>query len=358
MYTQMTLTELRELISRNNTDLAFIKPTDETSNYQDMLAAVFKTACAFLNTKGGAVIIGAAPGEKIIGQKVNDKIRQKITRCIKQLKPLAQENIEVSYVDVGNEKHAIVITVSVGNHQPYTYNNRIFIRKQRYKKFRTKIWRRSASAFKKRMEENLVVVEAIRKVIENNGGIATWEIIFNEINPSINKKSIRTVLYKGVHSNKYFKEIDSGVFALIDYDINKLVLSSEDLTTTKNVVIAIRIGQNLFREKLIISLKKCPITGIDDVRILIASHIKPWSQATNDERLDVKNGFLFSPTIDRLFDSGLISFSDDKELLVSNTISEENLSRLNLKRGQIIADLPIIGREQYLNYHRKKIFLH
>ena len=209
-------------------------------------------------------------------------------------------------------------------------------------------------------------VEAIKKVLEDNGGIATWEIIYNEIEKYYleAKKSkewsagIRGVLYREIKNDKSFKKIDEGTYSLADYDINKLALSPKDLITTKDVITAIRIGQNQFRKKLIASLKKCPITGINDIRILTASHIKPWTQATNHERLDVSNGFLFSPTFDRLFDRGLISFSNDKGLLVSNTFSEKNLARLNLNQNQIITDLPIIGREEYLEYHRNKIFIH
>ena len=209
-------------------------------------------------------------------------------------------------------------------------------------------------------------VEAIKKVLEDNGGIATWEIIYNEIEKYYleAKKSkewsagIRGVLYREIKNDKSFKKIDEGTYSLADYDINKLVLSPKDLITTKDVITAIRIGQSQFRKKLIASLKKCPITGINDIRILTASHIKPWTQATNHERLDVSNGFLFSPTFDRLFDRGLISFSNDKGLLVSNTFSEKNLARLNLNQNQIITDLPIIGREEYLEYHRNKIFIH
>ena len=209
-------------------------------------------------------------------------------------------------------------------------------------------------------------VEAIKKVLEDNGGIATWEIIYNEIEkyyPEAKKSKewsagIRGVLYREIKDDKSFKKIDEGTYSLVDYDINKLVLAPKDLITTKDVLTAIRIGQNEFRKKLIVSLKKCPITGIDDIRILTASHIKPWTQSTNPERLDVRNGFLFSPTFDRLFDRGLISFSNDKALLVSDSFSERNLSKLNLSRRQIIFDLPIIRREEYLEYHRDKIFIH
>jgi len=213
---------------------------------------------------------------------------------------------------------------------------------------------------------NMTKVEAIKKVLEDNGGIATWEIIYNEIekyHPEAKKSrewsaGIRGVLYREIKNNKNFKKIDEGTFSLADYDETKLVLSPKDLITSKDVITAIRIGQNQFRKKLILSLKKCPITRIDDVRVLTASHIKPWTQATNHERLDVSNGFLFSPTFDRLFDRGIISFSNDKNLLVSRSFSEKNLLRLNLRHNQIIQDLPIIGREAYLEYHRNKIFIH
>lgn len=209
-------------------------------------------------------------------------------------------------------------------------------------------------------------VEAIKKVLEDNGGIATWEIIYNEIEeyyPEAKSSrewsaGIRGVLYREIKNHRNFKKIDEETFALADYDENKLVLSPKDLITTKDVLTAIRIGQSEFRKKLISSLKECPITGIDDIRILNASHIKPWTQSTNNERLDIRNGFLFSPTFDRLFDRGLISFSNDKTLLVSDSFSERNLSKLNLSRKQIIPDLPIIGREEYLEYHRNKIFIH
>jgi len=106
------------------------------------------------------------------------------------------------------------------------------------------------------------------------------------------------------------------------------------------------------------SLKKCPITGIDDTRILIASHIKPWTMSDNSERLDLRNGFLFSPTFNRLLDRGIITFSDKKELIVSSTLSKDTLGRLRIFENQIIEDLPIIGRVTYLEYHRTKIFQH
>lgn len=209
-------------------------------------------------------------------------------------------------------------------------------------------------------------VEAIKKVLEDNGGIATWEIIYNEIEkyyPEAKASTewqagIRGVLYREIKNHRNFKKIDDGTYSLADYDESKLVLSTKDIVTTKDFLTAIRIGQNEFRKKLLLLLKKCPVTNIDDERILTASHIKPWTMATNQERIDIFNGFLFSPTIDRLFDRGIITFTDDKLLMVSPTFSVKNMELLGLRPNQVISNLPIQGRQNYLQYHRTKIFLH
>ena len=100
----------------------------------------------------------------------------------------------------------------------------------------------------------------------------------------------------------------------------------------------------------------CPVTLVSDDRLLIASHIKPWAASNQNEKIDPKNGFMFTPTIDYLFDSGFISFEDNKKMLVSPWLSKPTISRLNIKPLKVIDHLPIIGREKYLQYHRKSIF--
>lgn len=212
-------------------------------------------------------------------------------------------------------------------------------------------------------------VEAIKELLEDNGGIATWEIIYNEIekyypNAKVSREwqaGIRGVLYREIKNNKSFKKIEEGTFALLDFDERNLFLpdiTEKDKATTKEIITKIRIGQAQFRKRLVVSLIKCPITKIDDPRILNASHIKPWVMSNNRERLDIKNGFLFSPTFDKLFDRGFITFSNDKEIIISATLTQKNIDRLYIYSGQRIEDLPIVGREEYLEYHRNKIFLH
>jgi putative restriction endonuclease len=81
-----------------------------------------------------------------------------------------------------------------------------------------------------------------------------------------------------------------------------------------------RVGQGIFRIKLIQLWRSCSLTDIDFPEILRASHIKPWSVSDNQERLNPYNGLLLTPTYDVLFDKGYISFRDDGHMLLSKQV--------------------------------------
>lgn len=96
----------------------------------------------------------------------------------------------------------------------------------------------------------------------------------------------------------------------------KRILDTKALAeTTRNALIKARIGQGLFRRNLSRFENRCRITGVTYQAHLFASHIKPWRESTNEERLNGENGLLLTPSIDHLFDRGFISFEDNGELL-------------------------------------------
>lgn len=84
-----------------------------------------------------------------------------------------------------------------------------------------------------------------------------------------------------------------------------------------------RVGQDIFRYALLRYWNECcPMTGITEPALLRASHIVPWSKCESDaQRLDVHNGLLLSSLWDAAFDSGLVSFTDDGDVLFSPRIS-------------------------------------
>lgn len=124
----------------------------------------------------------------------------------------------------------------------------------------------------------------------------------------------------------------------------------------KDILVKARIGQGKYREGVLAECPFCPITMVSDDRLLIASHIKPWVKSETKEKIDPKNGFMLTPTYDFLFDRGFITFTDDQKMVVSAWLSKMTCSKLNLMDGKKYPQLPVKGREYYLEYHRKHIF--
>lgn len=128
------------------------------------------------------------------------------------------------------------------------------------------------------------------------------------------------------------------------------------LTKTQRVqLIQARIGQGVFRENVALASSSCRLTGVSDSRFLRASHIKPWRNCTNFERLDGNNGLMLAPHVDHLFDQGFISFEADGTLLVSQCMPEGVLKGWSLtKSAQPVQSNKI--QAGYLEYHREHVF--
>jgi hypothetical protein len=89
-------------------------------------------------------------------------------------------------------------------------------------------------------------------------------------------------------------------------------------TTEAERLVVQRIGQDIFRAALMDYWEaRCPITGITDPALLRASHIVPWSECDDAQRLDVHNGLLLSALWDAAFDTGLVSFANDGTVLTN-----------------------------------------
>lgn len=128
-------------------------------------------------------------------------------------------------------------------------------------------------------------------------------------------------------------------------------------TKEKEVIIKARVGQGEYRNKLLLECPFCPFTMVNDERLLIASHIKPWAKSDDNEKIDPKNGFMLTPTYDKLFDQGFITFNSNKEVIVSPWISPMNQKRLNIYTGMKLQYLPMDEkRKEYLKYHATYIF--
>ena len=146
------------------------------------------------------------------------------------------------------------------------------------------------------------------------------------------------------------RDIDVQIEANID---NSATVSQ----TEKEQLVKSRIGQGQFRQNIQQLESSCRISGVDDARFLIASHIKPWRACNNVERLDGANGLFLSPNIDLLFDRGHISFEDDGTLLIASIIDEETLQSLGVPCDMTNCGQFSPKQRRYLAYHRQHIFI-
>ncbi len=126
--------------------------------------------------------------------------------------------------------------------------------------------------------------------------------------------------------------------------------------TERDAVVSARIGQGRFRQDVLARWDgRCAVTGIAVEQALVASHIKPWYLASNAERLDPANGLLLVGTLDRLFDSGLITFDEKGSIMLSPRLPNDQRALLHLTPELRLRVVPS-DTASYLEYHRAECF--
>jgi putative restriction endonuclease len=128
--------------------------------------------------------------------------------------------------------------------------------------------------------------------------------------------------------------------------------------TEKAALIKARRGQGLFKQNVMRIEGVCRITKVDNPAYLIGSHIKPWRDSNNAERLDGENGLLLTPSIDHLFDRGFISFDGNGDVLVSPRADWLSLRRMGVPVDEK-CNVGTFSRQQrsFLEFHRDAVFL-
>ena len=167
-----------------------------------------------------------------------------------------------------------------------------------------------------------ITKEKIENIYKTLLSTLTTRDKYNQEKDAINIRSALRKYLSFIQSNYKNDHFTSDLYNILD---------SEKITDKKSEI-EIRIGQGKFRENLIALWGKCAITGFEKKDLLVASHIKPWRNSNNKERIDPYNGLLFTPNIDKLFDRGYISFDDKGMIIFSKLLSDEDIIKLNIKK--------------------------
>lgn len=118
-----------------------------------------------------------------------------------------------------------------------------------------------------------------------------------------------------------------------------------------------RIGQGLFRHRLIQHWGKCAVTGASCIPLLRASHIKPWRDSTNAEKIDLFNGLLLVPNLDAAFDAGFITFESTGQIVLAHGLLREAAYQLHITpKMRLDRKLISASHVPYLEYHRLHVY--
>jgi hypothetical protein len=208
------------------------------------------------------------------------------------------------------------------------------------------------------VEVNFTELHPIQlKIIEDlKGNIFKPENFgFKDVIQKINDLDQRSTSYYKFDENDKPEKLYQLIFNEIDFmrDIEKIVTNDSTFKTEVKSDLLVRLGQGKFRQKLINYWNGCSVTNSNMIEILVASHIKPWKSSNNKERLDVYNGLLLLPNLDKLFDRGYITFNNRGKIAISSQISDYEILGINNKMRIKVEK----NHEVYLQYHRENIFI-
>ena len=153
---------------------------------------------------------------------------------------------------------------------------------------------------------------------------------------------------------------DEYSFGLDVLEDNKAIYYHSSQETEKEAFTKIRLVQNSYRKSVIDFWNgSCSVTGVDDPSWLIASHIKPWRESSNKEKIDPHNSLLLTPNFDKLFDRGIISFSSkDGKIILPEVQSKQmwaNFNKMHITEDISLRSVPS-GVGEYLDYHKECIY--
>lgn len=125
-----------------------------------------------------------------------------------------------------------------------------------------------------------------------------------------------------------------------------------------------RVNQSFFRHAVLSAYENtCCITGINDFRLLTASHIKPWAKCeSGDEKTTPANGLCLNSLHDRAFDRGLVTVDSSFKLVLSSSLREalthdvyeEYFAKYEGKRISLPRHHP--PTKAFLEYHNCHVF--
>ncbi|RZB35057.1 MAG: putative restriction endonuclease [Desulfobacteraceae bacterium Eth-SRB1] len=210
----------------------------------------------------------------------------------------------------------------------------------------------------------------LSELLNRTPGSVSYKLAnFASIDPSLDRKGASNVskLDKEVWNDFYNDwekmafESEQKAFEICGKRIGEAEKIEIPEGKTTESIIKTRVNQSFFRKMILSSYNsKCCITGLPVEKLLVASHIIPWAQDTQN-RLNPQNGLCLNALHDKAFDIGLITIDESYCVVISTEIRNLNSTKAKmiLDYEGITMTMPnrFIPSQEFLSYHREKIFI-
>ncbi len=133
----------------------------------------------------------------------------------------------------------------------------------------------------------------------------------------------------------------------------------------------VRLGQHRFARAVLLNYGlRCAFCGfaprhLAGHRLVVASHVKPWRESSDRERLDPRNGVAACPVHDAAFDAGLLAVNGGLAVhrapsLMDSLAADEGTDRYFaepvLRARLLLPDGAVPPDPRYLAWHREHVF--
>jgi len=228
--------------------------------------------------------------------------------------------------------------------------------------------------FGKLHNRNPEIILLANNIGRTPSAVALKLVNFASLDSDLQKRGIKGMSSHSKHDKLIFEEFSNNWEKLITE--SELLLESMDVNDTINVqiediknkigvdklrIVKSRVNQSFFRNIVLSNYdEKCALCNLNNSKLLVASHIIPWSKDEN-HRLNPKNGLCLCSIHDKAFDTGLISFNDDLTILLSTEVKSIDNNAFASYFGQFEnteLNLPkkFYPSIEFLEFHRENIF--
>lgn len=147
------------------------------------------------------------------------------------------------------------------------------------------------------------------------------------------------------------------------------LLNDDDITEalptgrTRTATVQTRVNQGFFRSAVISAYnKKCCVTGLDVPSLLIASHIKPWSESDpQTERTNPCNGLSLNALHHEAFDDGIFTIDTNYRICVSKVAKDRYTTEVfhdffvKYEGKPITLPARFLPSKKMIEYHNSKL---